>query len=397
MTMTRKKRRTWCFLSVCLAALMLLSSGGAALAEEYGIIRNPNGGSYVNVRSWASYDAEILLSLGVGSTVQVTGSTGSWYSVWVNGMAGYINTNFVTMQTSGSTTGRYATVQSGPLNLRDAPSLQGGVIMQLPTGTRVEIASQSGAWTQVVIPQAVGWVVSGYLSFDGGSGGYGSNKQPTTTPGANATIRTLNGGSLNLREWGGSGAPILGAYANNSRVQVITWDASWSRVRAGDQYGYMATQYLQMDGGGTIGGGGQSGSGYDAIVNNSNAGQKLNLRAQPNTGAAVLGQYSNGTAVKVLGVGTEWLRVRVGGVEGYMSARYVLITGSGATPNKTVTGGAGGYVNLRSGPSYNNSVMMRVSNGSAATVVIPYPTWSQVMVRQGSGYTTGYMLNSFLR
>lgn len=394
MTMTQGKRRIRCFLSACLTALLLLSPGGTAMAEEYGVIRNPNGGSYVNVRSWPSYDAEILLSLSVGTTVQVTGTSGSWHTVWVNGMVGYINKNFVIMQNSGGTTGTSATVRSGPLNLRETPSMQAGVIMQLATGTRVEVASQSGAWTQVVTSRAIGWVVSSYLSFDGGSGSSGSGKQPVNTPDANATIRTVNGGNLNLREWGGSGASILGSYANNSRVQVIAAGTSWSRVRAGNQYGYMATQYLQMDGG-SSGGGSSSGSGYDAYVSNSSG--KLNLRAQPNENAAILGQYSSGTAVKVLGVGTEWLRVRVGGVEGYMVTRYVSITGAGATPNKTVSGGAGGYVNLRSGASYDDGVIMRVNNGSAATVVIPYATWSKVIVRQGSGYTSGFMLNSFLR
>ncbi|MDL2319121.1 hypothetical protein LJC74_08650, partial [Eubacteriales bacterium OttesenSCG-928-A19] len=72
------------------------------------------------------------------------------------------------------------------------------------------------------------------------------------------------------------------------------------------------------------------------------------------------------------------------------------VTSSGATPHKTVTGGANGYVNLRAGAGYSYNVLRRVNNGSAASVVIPYPTWSEVLVRDGSGYIRGYMLNTFL-
>lgn len=383
------KRKQTFRVGALVVSLMLLAGCIAvpALAEEYGTVRNPNGGSYVNVRSWPSYDAGVLTQLGVGSTVQITGTTGAWYSVWTNGVVGYIHSNFLSVQGGGNPSGT-ATVRSGPLNLREAPSMRARVIMQLPTGYRVSVLSTEGTWSQIQAGNTLGYVVTSYLSTSGGGGNI--NKDPINTPGANATIRT-SGGNLNLRSSGSSMAPVIDSYGNGSRIRVITAGSVWSYVQAGNQYGYMSSQFLRRDSGGG------STSGYTAIVNNPGAGQVLNLRAEPDMNSRSLAQYANGYTVTVVGVGTEWHRVQVDGMTGYMSASYLMFTGQGATPNKTVSGGANGFVNLRTGPGYDYTVLMRVSNGAAATVTIPYPTWSKVLVRQGSGYTTGYIENSFLR
>lgn len=360
--------------------------------NETGVIRNPNGGSYVNVRSWPSYEADILTTLDVGSTVEITGASGTWYRVWANGLIGFIHSNFVYLSGGGDEPGANATVRSGPLNMREAPTMRARVVMQLPTGLRVKVVENQGTWSRVESGGVPGYVVTSYLTIDGGSNP--TPKPPVETTGANATIRT-NGGNLNLRQWAGSDAPVLGSYGNGSRVRVLTSGNSWSRVQVQNQVGYMATQYLIMDSGSGSGGG--TSSGYDGVVNNPGSGQVLNLREEPSSTSRSLGQYHNGTYVRILGVGTEWHRVSVNGVTGYMMAKYVRITSSGATPHHTVLGGANGFVNLRSGPGESYSIIRQVTNGSAVSVVIPYPTWSQVLVRQGSGYQGGFMMNTFIR
>lgn len=379
---TRQNR----LLAFVVALLVLLPlTSVPAFAETIGVARNPNGGSFVNVRMWPGYDADVISTVPVGESVTVTGSTGTWYSVWVNGVVGYIHANFLSV--SGGGDGFNATVRSGPLNVREAASMRARVITQLPTGYRVQVVSQDGTWSEIQFGTTIGFVASSYLTTSGGSDPI-SPEGPVTTPNANATIAT-RGSRLNLRSYAGSSAPILGSYANGSRVRVLARGNSWSRVQVAEQTGYMSTQYLAFDSG--------SGGGYSAVVNNPGAGQVLNLRAEPSGSSRSLGQYRNGTAVTVLGVGTEWNRVRVDGVQGYMMSKYLRMTSSGATPHKTVRGGANGFVNLRSGAGYNYGVVMQVSNGAAVSVVVPYPTWSQVVVRSGSGYQSGYMLNSFLR
>lgn len=409
--MNRAMKRVSLLLAVLLLAALPLTAlattvnnptGGYATTaisgNTYGTIRNPNGGSFVNVRSWPNYDADILTTLPVGMSVELTGSTGTWYAVWVNGVVGYIHSNFVNIQGSnpggGTGTGQNATVRSGPLNVREAASMRARIITQLPTGLRVTVIDSDGTWSRVLAAQVDGWVVSSYLTMDGGITPP-TPDPPVTTEGANATIRTTNGGTLNLREWASSSAPILGSYANGSRVRVLTQGALWCRVQVVNAVGYMSTQYLRLDSGSS---GGGTTTNANAVVENPGAGQVLNLRASPTTTSKALGQYQNNTPVRILGAGTDWHRVSVNGQTGYMMAKYVRITDSSVTPHKTVTGGAGGYVNLRSGPGYDYGVTQRVNNGTAASVVIPYATWSEVLVRTtGSNYIRGYMLNSFLK
>lgn len=60
-----------------------------------------------------------------------------------------------------------------------------------------------------------------------------------------------------------------------------------------------------------------------AMVANPDAGDTLHLRAQPETKAYSLGRYLNGTPLRVLSLGRDWLEVSVGGVTGWMRREYV--------------------------------------------------------------------------
>jgi len=377
-------KRWFCVLMIVVMAAVALP----AFASTSGTIRNPNGGRYVNMREWNSYDAPILCVLSVGTKVEITRTDGDWHCVWANGTAGYVHSAFVNASGAGATPSyQQATVSVGPLNMREAPSMQARVITQLYNGATVSVLSYGETWTQIRSGDLYGYVLTSCLSFSSTSAT--PPKTPVNTVGANATIRTQNGGNLNLRASASASAPTIASYANGSRIKVLTHGDTWCRVQAGTQYGYMSAKYLQFDGwSGSVGVGGNN-----AVVISSG---RLNLRADPSTSAKVLGQYANGTSLKVLGVGTEWHRVSVNGVTGYMMAKYVKINSDNATPHKTVANN-GTFVNLRAGAGYGFDVLKRVSDGAAATVVIPYPTWSKVIVRNGSGFMSGYILNTFLK
>lgn len=405
--------KRWLSVLMALTLVMAVALPAMAVANQ-GIIRNPNGGNYVNMRQWASYDAPAVATLPVGTSVQIMGTEGAWYSVCVNGCYGYINSAFISFggwdpnpvpNPVPNPSGQTATVNAGPLNMRESPSMRARVITQLYSGATVSVLSYGDTWTQIQSGSLYGYVLTSYLNFgwspapNPNPAPYPTPKPPITTAGANATIRTANGGNLNLRSWASSSATVIDSYGNGTRIRVLTHGPEWCRVQVGDQYGYMVTKYLRFDGGtggGSSSGGSSSTGGYNAVVNNPGTSQYLNLRAEPNTNSKVMGQYRNGAAIKVLGVGTEWHRVSVDGMVGYMMAKYVKINSTSATPNKTVRNN-GSFVNLRAGAGTGYDVLKRVSDGAAATVVIPYGTWSKVIVKNGSGFMSGYMLSSFLK
>lgn len=68
----------------------------------------------------------------------------------------------------------------------------------------------------------------------------------------------------------------------------------------------------------------QAGGAEYAVVYNPDAGDMLNLRRVPSTGAESLGKYHTGVVVQVLeNVDDQWARVRVGQADGYMMRRYL--------------------------------------------------------------------------
>lgn len=68
----------------------------------------------------------------------------------------------------------------------------------------------------------------------------------------------------------------------------------------------------------------QAGGAEYAVVYNPDAGDMLNLRREPSTGAESLGKYHTGVVVQVLeNVDDQWARIRVGQADGYMMRRYL--------------------------------------------------------------------------
>ncbi len=399
-------------------AMMMSLALPAFAADTDGVVINPNGGQTANLRQCPDFmAASIVGTIPVGTTVQILGKEGDWYQVKTGQRTGYVHANFVDHRPAAQVTTAFVAV--GPISLHDAASMTGRVLAQLMSGAEVTVLGRGDVWTQVRSGNLCGYVLTANLSFGGQPLPTARPVPPVVvcptvppvvcpplppvcpppapvvlTPNANATVVTKYVGNLNLRAWTDDTSAILGTFAYGTRVRVLTHGADWCRVQVGSLYGYMVTKYLAFD---------QKGydvkpsapKAYAAYVNNPAASQWLNLRQEPSDTAKILGQFYNGTKVTVLGVGTLWCRVSVSGVQGYMMTKYLKLDAA-ATPNKTVVNNRS-YVNLRAGAGYGFSVIKRVLEGDAATVVVPYPVWSKVIVKQNNGYVIGFMMNSFLK
>lgn len=375
--------------------VMLMMAVTPALAANTGIIKNPNG-ELVNMRAWGSMDAPVLCTLYVGTKVEITGAEGAWYTVWVNGVCGYIHQSLVS--TSHGESAKQTAVINRDTYLRQTASKDACVLAYLSYGTKVTVISTGKTWTQVSYGSCTGYVLTERLGFasvtpapEPPKDKPSPVKPPVATQNSNATIRTFNGGNVNLRAWTSTSADVIGSFASGTRVHILTHGETWCKVQIGYQVGYMVSKYLVFDGGNPHFGGNNAnnGSQYATIYS------AVNLRKEPNVNSRSLGTYYNGASVQLLGVGTEWVRVQVNGVSGYMKAEYVK-TPASATPHKTVVNN-GSYVNLREGAGYDYRVLKQVPHGSAATVVVPYAIWSKVIVKDGQGYLSGYMMNNFLK
>lgn len=304
-----------------LAALLLLCLLPAlALAAEYAVVK----GGRLNLRQYASVSSRSLGKYSTGTFVRVTGEP---YNGFVpvrtlEGKDGYMSASYLTMQTSYNTgTVRYA--NGGYVNLRVGPSLDNAVIMRVTCGSTVYIQSHTGDWSYVYVDVG-GQKIYGYMSYAFINTGVSS-----------ARVTTRNGGRVNVRSGPGSGFGSVGTLASGTAVSVLLKGSNWYMISADGVQGFMSTQYLSGTGA-TVGTNtGSTTTSQTAYVNNPKSTQVLNLRETPSQSARSIGQYRNGTKVKVVSKGSTWCEVYVGTRHGYMMTRYLSFNGSYVQPSYT--------------------------------------------------------------
>lgn len=354
-----------------LALLTLLFALPAmALAADYAVIR----GGRLHLREYASSGSRSLGLYDSGTWVELVENAGSgWWSVRTpDGKRGYMAQSYLNLGASAeSGTVRYA--NGGYVNLRSGPSLDYSVLMRVTSGTSVTVVNDSYEWNYIAVPTS-GSTVYGYMhdSFiDRGT--------------ATATITTKYGGKVNVRSGPGSSYKSVGSLATGTRVTVLLSGNGWSRISGGGLTGYMASSYLSATGSGSGGSGSSGGAGSTssttAYVNNPRSTQVLNLRESPSQTARSIGQYRNGTQVKVVSYGSTWCEVYVGTRHGYMMTQYLSFNGTYTPPTYPTTTSVPSYPITTSvpstpsgstGPAAGTAGTLAVSAGSGSTLINMY-------------------------
>ena len=199
---------------------------------------------------------------------------------------------------------------------------------------------------------------------------------------------TVKGGGLNLRQTASLDAKVLGQYGTGTCIEVLSKGDTWSKVKVAGKEGYMMTKYLNF------------GTSSSTMYVRTNTGIGLNLREGPSTCAKLITSFPNGTAVTVLQRGSEWHKVKVGNVVGYMNARYLS---SEKAPSytqplcapvqavlKNINGGC--VVNFRVYPGMKTKVIKAYPVGTKVTVLEKGENWCKVEIEGKQGYVSTYML-----
>lgn len=306
-------------LLVLLALLCVLPV--VSLAEQFAVVK----GGRLNLRAYPSADSASLGKYASGTWVAVTGDAGNgWYSVrTMNGKSGYMAGNYLNFGANTSTaTVKYAS--GGYVNLRSGPSTEYPVVMRVTTGTSVTVVNDSGEWDYIAV-NSNGSTVYGYMYET-----YLNRGQTTTS-----VVSTRNGGRVNVRSGPSSSYGSVGSLASGTRLTILLKGNGWYKISANGMTGFMSTGYIAGSGV-TVGDNtGSSGSATPttAWVNNPKSTQVLNLREAPSQSARSIGQYRNGTQVKVITYGNTWCEVYVGTRRGYMMTCYLSFNGSYTPPS----------------------------------------------------------------
>ena len=201
---------------------------------------------------------------------------------------------------------------------------------------------------------------------------------------------TVKGGGLNLRQTASLDAKVLGQYGTGTWIEVLSKGDTWSKVKVSGNEGYMMTKYLNFGECGTT------------LYVRTNTGIGLNLRQGPSTASKIITSFPVNTAVTVLQAGSEWHKVRVGGLTGYMSAKYLSANKAAVCPApaspatavkatlKNINGGC--VVNFREKPGMKTKVIKAYPVGTVVTVLEKGENWCKVEINGVQGYVSTYML-----
>lgn len=312
-------------IAVLLALLPVL-----AFAADFAVVT----GGRLNLRKYASTSSTSLGKYATGSWVEIKGDGGNGFAYvkTMDGKTGYMSRNYLnTAIATNAATVRYA--NGGYVNLRSGPALTYSVITRVTSGTQVRVENDSYEWNYISLT-VNGQTLYGYMhdSF--------LNKGTSTS-----MVTTRNGGKVNVRSGPDSDYASIGKLASGTNVTVLLKGNGWYYISANGLTGFMSTQYLSGSGstiGNNTGSGSSSGnSGTTSVsiayVNNPKSTQVLNLREYASQEARSIGQYRNGTQVRVVSYGNTWCEVYVGTKHGYMMTRYLSFNGSYIQPTYTST------------------------------------------------------------
>ena len=394
----------------CTKEFLQISDGSGSNAGEEVSIGKAITTDYLNLRSGAGLNHNVLTVLAKGAVVDVIdNSDGAWVKVKTNdGTVGYCSKDYLQMEVAPTT-------------------------VSLSETERTVTAGESFEFTATIsdesLPTAVstnaGAVQVTYLRQEGNTHIYqiqalqaGNAEIRISANGACASLQvtvdaaqqetqgkqaTVNADYLNIRSGKGTDTSIIGGLTQGSVVTILdNSDANWVKIRtAGGIEGYVAREYLT--GAETPSEPTTPETPSETTTATVNA-DVLNVRSGKGTDTSIVGTIRNGETVTVLdNSDAGWVKIKTAsGLEGYVAREYLTGTETPSepttpeTPSETTTATVNADVlNVRSGKGTDTSIVGTIRNGETVTVLDNSDaTWVKIKTSSGlEGYVHRDYLN----
>ncbi|MER2089004.1 MAG: N-acetylmuramoyl-L-alanine amidase, partial [Sporosarcina sp.] len=142
-----------------------------------------------------------------------------------------------------------------PLNVRSLPSVEGNIIQKLNNNDIVEVIGQSGDWLLVILGDKEGYI-NGRYTVEVGTGNPSDNVtpekptvpevQPEKPSVTSNLIGKVTAKSLNVRKAAGTSSPIVSSVKLGQKVEVLSLDGSWAKIRVNSTTGFVSKTYLKL-------------------------------------------------------------------------------------------------------------------------------------------------------
>lgn len=347
----------------------------------------------LNVRSGPGSNYKIVDWLKKGQIVNVLKDGSQWDFVqFNNGKTGYVYDKYLKNISSSDT----STVTAYSLTLRSGPSADNKAIDWLKKGTKVTVLSSvTGDWVKVSANGKTGYVNGKYLSSTTASASTAVSKTSNSL-----NTHKVNAYSLTLRTGPSVNDKAIDWLKKGTNVNVLSTSGSWSKVSANGKTGYLNSKYLTKT----------SNSSVSNSINTSSEVKEvsaywLTMRTGPGTNHKAIDYLKKGTDVVVHSYKGDWAYVTSSGRNGYVNSKYLSKTGNSSTSNVSNSTSSSvqtetKYVispdglNLRSGKSISNKVVVNMPYGATVKVSNVSNGWGKVEYSGHTGYANVNYLSS---
>ena len=124
---------------------------------------------YINIRSAASTDSEVLGKIYNNGQVTIQGEVDGWYKVVSGNVEGYIKSEYITTDEAAADAAAYnvAYVYPEVLIVRSGPSEDSYEMDRVYAGQEVEVVGVEGDWAKVCLaPDSYGYISAYYIDYN---------------------------------------------------------------------------------------------------------------------------------------------------------------------------------------------------------------------------------------
>ena len=390
-------------------ALIPLTATNAFASNQEGIVTATS----LNVRSGPSTGHSVIFMVKKNEKVTILQSDNGWYKISAaNGKSGWVSSEYISTNisnTNQSTNKKIVNVNN--LNMRSGASTSYRVIAKLSKGSIVELISENNGWAKIKYDGRLGYVSSEFLSnIDNNIPDKKTETPSETLPDTVITkIKVVTATSLNVRSGPSTSNALIGSLRNNEKVEVISENNGWAKIKYSGRLGYVSSVYLKD-------------AGDNNTNTNPNPGEKpnegavktkvvtatsLNVRSGPSTSHGLIGTLKHNERVEVISESNGWSKIKYKGKEAYVSSDYLKDAGDsntntnpnpGEKPNegtvktKVVTATS---LNVRSGPSTSHGLIGTLKHNEKIEVISESNGWSKIKYNGKEAYVSSTYLKDY--
>ena len=371
------------------SAYLLLSGEGstAAVTVSQEGVAGYIEGMYVCLRSGPGTSYTILGTYSNGKLLTITGSSGAWKAVTIDGKEGYV---FGTYVVEGSPNAAVIEMEEG------TNDVYGGI----PISSQSASASSSGTT----------FVVNENRNTEGSGSGSSVSSGASGSSGSGSAVNVESAGSALAGNALEGSSPSSDAAASSSTTEASSTATATLGLGPSDNTAI-------ADSSPAAGSPDSPAPGSQPDANTASAapagktgiitGNSVRFRKGPGTTYSILNTYNRGTTLSITGTADGWTAVTIDGMDGYVFSDYVQETASGEnapTVAETVQQTLGlsseqlsasevrdGYISgngvrLREAPSMTAAILSELNNGTALKITGFSGSWTKVICNGREGF-----------